>query len=425
MNRLIKPNSKLYSLLSVVAVALLFVLVLHQSALAKIEGISGSAFHFVAKSGFITTGDGNRVLIWGFANGQDGTVQYPGPTLILEEGQEVTITLTNELDEPVSIVFPGQVRVTATGGKVGLLTREAPPGGTVVYHFTAEHPGTFLYHSGSNPSLQVEMGLLGAIIVRPKMGDNYAYNSEETKFDREHLFLLSDMDVRIHERVAFGLKDTVDNTTFFPTYWFINGRNAPDTMSPAFASWLPTQPYNCLPRMHPGEKMLMRVIGAGRDLHPYHFHGNNAYVIARDGRLLESAPGKGPDMKVSMFTIPAAPGQTVDAIFEWTGANLGWDIYGHAKSDPMEPNEYAPDHGKPFPVTIPGPDDIAYGDFYSGSPFLGNSEPVPPGIPRLNQNGGFFYMWHSHNEKEMVNYGIFPGGIMTMMIIEHPSVPIE
>jgi hypothetical protein len=33
-------------------------------------------------------------------------------------------------------------------------------------------------------------------------------------------------------------------------------------------------------------------------------------------------------------------------------------------------------------------------------------------------------MWHSHTEKEMTNWDIFPGGMMTMMIIEPLSVPI-
>jgi hypothetical protein len=43
----------------------------------------------------------------------------------------------------------------------------------------------------------------------------------------------------------------------------------------------------------------------------------------------------------------------------------------------------------------------------------------------LSVNAGYFYMWHSHNEKEMVNYDIFPGGMMTMLIIEPHGVIIE
>ena len=130
--------------------------------------------------------------------------------------------------------------------------------------------------------------------------------------------------------------------------------------------WIPTQPYNCMPMMHPGEKLLMRVLSAGRDLHPFHTHGNHFTIIARDGRLLESGPGAGADLGVSDFTISVPPGGTTDTIFTWTGANLGWDIYGHDPDDPMEPGEYAPDHGKPFPVTLPTQQDLTIGIMWSG-----------------------------------------------------------
>jgi len=61
---------------------------------------------------------------------------------------------------------------------------------------------------------------------------------------------------------------------------------------------------------------------------------------------------------------------------------------------------------------------------YSGSPFLGDEGVLPPGEGGLNPNAGYFFMWHSHNEKEMVNNDIFPGGMMTFGIIEPPGVAI-
>ena len=81
-------------------------------------------------------------------------------------------------------------------------------------------------------------------------------------------------------------------------------------------------------RMHPGERLLLRVVGAGRDMHPFHTHGNHARVLARDGRLLLSATDATSSPGPLLFTIPSVPGGTVDAIFEWTGKDLGWDIYG-------------------------------------------------------------------------------------------------
>lgn len=366
--------------------------------------------------------------MWGYAY-ENGPMQYPGPTLIINQGDIITIYLRNQLEVPVSIIFPGQEGVETIGGTPGLLTAEAPPykepgrmrsledrkipfpvsfirnqedddrkispvyqrkspqglEGWVGYTFKASHAGTYLYHSGTRPDLQVEMGLVGAIIVRPNDFDPkhpQAYEHEGASYNHEYLFLLTEIDPRIHELTQCGNMEKIDFTTYWPVYWFINGRNSPDTMAPAFVSRLPHQPYNCMPRMHPGDKLLMRVIGAGRDLHPFHHHGNHSKIIARDGRLLSSKPDAGPDLQQVVFTIPSVPGQTIDAIFEWTGKKLGWDIYGHSAKDPLEPHEYAPDHGKPFPVVLPEQQDLAIGAMYSGSPFLGAMGALPPNVIR-------------------------------------------
>jgi len=75
-------------------------------------------------------------------------------------------------------------------------------------------------------------------------------------------------------------------------------------------------------------------------------------------------------------------------------------------------------------VTLPTRDSLTYGPFYSGSPFLGGGGALPPGDPGLNANGGFFYMWHSHTEKELTTNDIWPGGLVSFMIVEPPWVPI-
>ena len=155
--------------------------------------------------------------------------------------------------------------------------------------------------------VQVEMGLIGAIIVRPT-GFNKAvktswkaYATADTAFDQEFLFLLSDMDPDIHDevqsqRLAYTgngnpvFNPAVDTTAHNANYWFINGRTSPDTMMVPFSKYLPTQPYDGSPMLHPGQTLLMRVVGAGRDAHPFHHHANFARNIARNGRLLQSSP---------------------------------------------------------------------------------------------------------------------------------------
>ncbi|GAB4264790.1 MAG: hypothetical protein Kow0092_16660 [Deferrisomatales bacterium] len=466
--RLRRPTTVLAALL------LCGVAVEGKAAIRGIAAGTGTMLHWAVRSDHISTADGGSVHIWGYASldanvHQVGRAQYPGPTVIVTQGETVTIELLNDLkdvwgnpvDQKVSIVFHGQ-NVTATGGDPGLLTREASFGDTVTYSFVAEQPGTYLYESGTNPQLQVEMGLLGALIVRPAgyaagagpfnvCVDNpgcTAYGDPATRYDREYLFFLTEIDPEVHNLVEFGDFDAIDLTRYFPVYWFINGRAAPDTLGPPDANWLPTQPYNIVPRMRPGEKLLMRMVGGSRDQHPYHHHGNHARIVARDGRLLRGPAGE--DLSHEVFTISVVPGETVDAIFTWTGAEMGWDIYGtpadgrpaHTCGDPACPDgnadgfddgtgapcfdaathEYCPDHGKPFPVVLPGLQDLAFGGFWSGSPFLGTEGALPPGEGGLNPNSAFTFMWHSHTEKELINFDIFPGGMLTMLFVEPPTV---
>jgi hypothetical protein len=428
-------------------------------------------FDLVARHDFISTSDGNSHYTWGYSH-RGLPMQYPGPTLIVNQGDTVKVTLSNTLPVPVSIVFPGQTDVTALGGTPGLLTREAPAApalGSPTYTFVASRPGTYLYHSGTNADLQVEMGLVGAIIVRPA-GFNKddkstwrAYEQPGTRYDRESLFLLSEMDPAIHlavyGQVGTGQPVAIDMTEVHPSIWFINGRTAPDTLLDEYTYWLPTQPYNALPRMHPGEKLLMRMVNAGRDLHPFHHHGNHATPLARDGRVLTSVPLPGvPDTAANSavwsayraatidlaspdFTVRAVPGQTMDLVYEWTGKGIGWDIYGpqadnphtctpdangfHSVATDKNYREWCADHNKAIPVIVAGQLDLSYGENYGGSPYLGALGSLPQGHPGLNSSGGYYHMWHSHNEKEVTTDDIFPGGMMTMLVIEPWTVGLE
>jgi len=320
-------------------------------------------------------------------------MQVPGPTLIVTEGQTVTVNLLNGLPPAAgntSILFPG-FKVTATGGSVGLLTNEAAPGGTVTYSFVASAPGTHAYYSGTQGDLQVEMGLYGAVIVLPASipancttgyhaqnltaqahwGETdfrlakAAYDHPGTCYDREYLFQWAEMDSRIHRQAAaqvqaragctagtFGCSLDVQTEPYHPAYFLINGRSMPDLMDPNFASEYPHQPYNGNPHMHPGELTLIRTIGQGRWQHPFHEHANHVRILARDGNLIlsptaaacssstvvgcvsYSTPGgaaaTAPGLAGTlMFNTDTTPGESFDGIFYFTGRGLNWDPYGH------------------------------------------------------------------------------------------------
>ena len=115
----------------------------------------------------------------------------------------------------------------------------------------------------------------------------------------------------------------------------INGRSMPDDMDTNYAVQYPHQPYNGNPHMHPGELVLLRIIGQGRWQHPFHEHGNHVRVLARDGHVILNATDPTKPAGPLLFTTTTTPGQAIDGIFYWTGKGLNWDVYGHnAANDP-------------------------------------------------------------------------------------------
>jgi hypothetical protein len=347
-------TQKATSMKPLLSIATAAALMFAAAAQAAAPGISGTGttgtFNLIAQQAYINQPDGNQVYSWGYGcttpttatfvpaaipGAFCSTMQIPGPTLVVTQGQTVTVVLTNGLPTSAgntSILFPG-FNVTATGGATGLLTNEAAPGGTVTYTFTATSPGTRAYYSGTQGDLQVEMGLYGAIIVLPSTvpatctsglaaanlqvelahgeadfrlpnatgGVGAAYNHPDTCYDREYLFQFSEMDINIHraalaqvsdpKRVAactggptaLGCPLEVPTEPYRPAYFLINGRSMPDDMDPNYDAPYPHQPYNGNPHMHPGELTLLRVIGQGRWEHPFHEHANHVRILARDG----------------------------------------------------------------------------------------------------------------------------------------------
>jgi FtsP/CotA-like multicopper oxidase with cupredoxin domain len=375
---------------------------LAQWANAAVPGITGPSFDLTAADGYISQPDGATIYSWGYGcnpataapgfipSGVTGAncpaMQLPGPTLIVNQGDTVTVKLTNNLPAAAgstSILFPG-FAVTTTGGSPGVLTQEALNANTVTYSFVATTPGTHSYYSGTQGDLQVEMGLYGAIVVLPKLGSTVgstvptgysakapdtcvavgqkparaaddpdfrlssaAYDNPATCYDREYLFQFSEIDPRVHSQVQeqVGLACTaptgcmqVDIEPYKAAYFMINGRSMPDDMDPNYTPQYLNQPYNGNPHMHPGELTLLRIIGQGRMQHPFHEHGNHVRLLARDGNLLLSKTAGSTNLAGPLlFTTTTTPGMTLDAIYQWTAKGLHWDVYGHHTADTNNP----------------------------------------------------------------------------------------
>ena len=315
------------------------------------------------------------------------SMQLPGPTLIVtESATPVTITLTNNLPAGAgntSMVFSGFTpgasstvagSVVASGGVPGLLAQEATPVGTttntVTYTLnTLGKAGTHAYYSGTQSDLQVEMGLYGALVVLPNTvpagcvalgamgggGEEYrlapsAYDHPATCYDREYLFQWGEIDPQIHAQAEAQVKAIaacpsgnntitgvpcppaklfVNTEPYHPRYYTINGRSMPDDMDPDYAPNYPNQPYNGNPHMHPLDQVLVRTIGQGRWMHPFHEHGNHVRILGRDGNLMLSPSNANVLAGRMEFTTDTYPGQAFDGIFYWSGKGLNWDIYGH------------------------------------------------------------------------------------------------
>jgi FtsP/CotA-like multicopper oxidase with cupredoxin domain len=402
------------------------------AAQAAAPGITGPTFNLTAQPAYINQPDGNQVYSWGYGcNGAPTgfvpaaipgaacpTMQIPGPTLVVTQGQTVTVNLLNGLPRSAgntSILFPG-FNVTATGGVTGLLTNEAAPAGTVSYSFVATSPGTRAYYSGTQGDLQVEMGLYGAIIVLPNAvpatcttglaaanlqveaahGEadfrlsQAAYDHPDTCYDREYLFQFSEMDLNIHRTALAQVLDPkrvtacatsattigcpleVPTEPYHPAYYLINGRSMPDDMDPNYDGVYPHQPYNGNPHMHPGELTLLRVIGQGRWEHPFHEHANHVRILARDGNPIISSSTTALTYGAStgattvagtalagllMFTTDTFPGQSFDGIFYFTGRGLNWDLYAHNpnSTDPLAVLPCVPDANGYYTVNSGAP----------------------------------------------------------------------
>ena len=376
--------------------------------------VSGSThtFNLVAKTGYIDTPDGNSVFMWSYANADapdSGHFQSPGPVLCVTQGETVVVNLTNTLPEPASIVFPGQdAAVTATGGAAGLLTTEAAESsGTVSYSFSAGSPGTYRYESGSNIAKQIEMGLYGALIVRPSAGAAFAYGTT-TAFDpsREYLLLLSEIDPDLHHAVETG--GTYDFNALRDRYFAINGREFPDTIQDNGSGLLPNQPYGSLVRVQPtlpgSAPALVRMINVGVLNHPFHPHGNHTTLIAQDGRLLVG-PGGG-SASTEHFGETIGSGQTEDFLLRWDDQDQ-WDPVTNQ-----------------LPVPPPNYRNVFFKDantWYGGSPYLGYKGTLPTGVVSQNICGEWYFPWHSHALNEFANFDQGFGGMATLLRVDPPG----
>jgi FtsP/CotA-like multicopper oxidase with cupredoxin domain len=293
-------------------------------------------FTLYVRSTWIKTPDGQKFWAFGYTDNPKGPARIPGPPIIVDQGDTVNITLNNDQDPTKTSTKPegdGHTihlhgldlpsamdgdPMTAPGGHAVL------PGTKYTYHFVAQYAGTYWYHCHESAAEHVQMGMYGALIIRPKGQANAAYTGTP-KFDKEYTFILSDMDSDMHQKDydALHTEGGVDPnwTQYKPNYFFINGKFWPDTMAD------PNDNINATV----GQTVLVRLINTGYVVHSIHTHGFHFLVIGSDGRKLDSPYYKD--------TISIGPAERYDIIMK-LGTAGRFMFHDHAEQMNTNDGEY-------------------------------------------------------------------------------------
>jgi FtsP/CotA-like multicopper oxidase with cupredoxin domain len=109
--------------------------------------------------------EGFSTPIWGY----EGT--SPGPLLRARQGDRLKVHFISELPEDTTIHWHG-VRVPNDMDGVPMVSGTIPPGGTFEYDFVLPDAGTFWYHPHAISNKEVSMGLYGALVVDPPVGQD-------------------------------------------------------------------------------------------------------------------------------------------------------------------------------------------------------------------------------------------------------------
>ncbi len=235
--------------------------------------------HLIAGDSFVNMSDGNPLYTFGFGDQTgkakpdtviaDGILdaEWPGPTIVLDQGDELYLSLTNvgtvirpDLFDPHTVHFHGFPNAASVFDGVPEVSLSINMGATLTYYYNIVEPGTYIYHCHVEASEHMEMGMLANLWVRPAQnrlpdgtllgnhthvnsdynarrilddplnGDKYVYNDGDgtTLYDKEIALQVSSFDSNFHDASYFVQPLPFANLE--ATYPMINGRGYPDTL---------------------------------------------------------------------------------------------------------------------------------------------------------------------------------------------------
>jgi FtsP/CotA-like multicopper oxidase with cupredoxin domain len=328
--------------------------------------------HLVAGDGFSTMADGKTQYIFGFADVTDmpaetqeekDTViatgilanQWPAPSIVLEEGQEFYLSLTNvgmlirpDLFDPHTVHFHGYPQSSTVFDGLPESGIAINMGSTLTYYYKLHDPGTYMYHCHVEATEHMQMGMLGSLYVKPiQNGTNYggytqfAYNDGDgsTGYDVEYPIQLGSFDSAFHDAsesvqpLPFalmvdnypmingrGYPDTADaRTTDFPT---TEGSSATPENNPALPNLQTSQPISTRIEAAQGERILLRISNlAITRYYTLQSSGIKMKVVGRDAKLLRAPNGS--DLYYNTNSVTLGGGESADVILDTANVNPG------------------------------------------------------------------------------------------------------
>ncbi|KAL8776311.1 MAG: hypothetical protein Q9213_008322, partial [Squamulea squamosa] len=195
--------------------------------------------------------------------------QWPIPQITANVGDRLIINVVNGLgNETTSLHFHGLYMNGAThmDGPVSATQCAIPPGGSFVYDFNIDQPGTYWYHS--HDSGQYPDGLRGALII------NDPDSPYKDQYDEELVLTLSDW---YHDQMP-GLLAR-----------FISHAN-PTGAEPVPDAALMNETQNLDIKVQPGKTYMFRIINMGAFAAQYlWFEGHTMRIVEVDGIYTEAA----------------------------------------------------------------------------------------------------------------------------------------
>jgi len=226
---------------------------------------------------------GVRVTAWTY----NGTV--PGPEIRVPYGARVRVVVRNDLPEPTTVHWHGLAVPNAADGVPDITQKPIQPGRSFAYQFRAVPAGrdslggTFFYHSHFDEDRQVGLGLSGALVIEPP---------KRGRYDVERTVMIAEWS---HDPATGETRPPMEMERLLPNYFTLNGKSFPATETI---------------RVRRGDRVLLRLIGAGQFTHPMHLHGMDFRIVAKDGHPLPARP--------AADVVQVAPGERYDLVFRAT-----------------------------------------------------------------------------------------------------------